>query len=94
MNKIFAIIEQAYHFRKTLKRCEALSPESAEYKLGKFYKDEIEQFDDAQLTQENIDQMLQRVKQDQLQHKDSELMAEMLSSVESFLTTLKRFASG
>ena len=91
MYKVFEIIRQAYNFRKTLRRCKNLSPDSEEYKLGRFYKDEIEKLEDSQVNLQNIDKLIQDVKENLMRYQGKELMTEMLLRVESFLVTVKLF---
>ena len=92
MNRVFEILKQAYNFRKTLRLCKKLSPESEEYKLGKFYKDEIEKLEGSDVNQQTIDKLMQHVKENLVRYKGKELMTEMLLRVVSFLETLKLFA--
>ena len=92
MNRVFEILKQAHNFRKTLKLCKKLSPESEEYKLGKFYKDEIEKLGASEVNQQKLDKMIQDVKENLQQYQGKELMTEMLLHVRSLLETLKLFA--
>jgi hypothetical protein len=91
MNKVFEIIRQAYNFRKTLRRCKNISSDSEEYKLGLFYKDEIEKLEKSQVNLLNIDKLIQDVKENLLRNQGKELMTEMLLNVQSFLETVKLF---
>lgn len=89
IKNVFEIIKQAHHFRRTLKLCKKVSPESDAFKLGQFYKDKIEQMEDADETVDNIDHLMQHVNDDMNQYPQTELTKAMLSSTMSFLTTFK-----
>lgn len=90
MKKEFEILKQAYHLRKLFKQCKRLAPESEAYKLGKYFKDEIEQLEDSDVSGDKINQLIQNANERMVTSEETELMNEMLSSVVIFLTTLKR----
>ena len=68
------------------------SPDSKGYKLGQFYKDEIEKLEGSEVNQQKIDKLIQNAKKDLTRHQGEEPVTEMLLSVVSFLETLKLFA--
>lgn len=92
MNKVFEIIKQAHEFRSILKKCKKASPEGEAYTLGKFYKDEIEKLEGSHVNETKINQIIEKVNEDINRHQDSNQVKEVLESVVSFLTTLKRFS--
>lgn len=91
MNKLIELVKNGYNYRRLLGKCKKHSPESNAYRLGKFYKDEIEKLESEEVDSAHLDPLIESAQEALKFNQTSEQTTEMIESVITFLTTLKRF---
>ncbi|MCB1136789.1 MAG: hypothetical protein KDK78_11010 [Chlamydiia bacterium] len=92
IKNIFTLLSASWSYREAVRRCRKEASDSPEFQLATHYKSEIEKWDDADTTADNIDKMIAQAELDRYKHSDSPLLCDMLAEMVLFLKALRPLA--
>lgn len=91
MKEIIDLIRKSISLWNATRLCRKCPKHSEDYQLATFYKYQIENWEDGEMTLANVDGLIEKAEIERKRPENSDLLQNMLSKVIDFLESLRSF---